>query len=264
MAMPFERERDERDLTCREAADGLIVRHGWKLLDPEDLAARSLGLLAANLASTPARAVLHAYTLALYTACAGGEGVSRREQAYVELHRYLYEIARWRYAADADELAQVALEMTFVGFVRCREPGAFLRYAIYQLQDAARALHRERGRPVDSLDRTLGSERGTFGAMLIDASQPDPCETVVRDDLRARFVACAAACERRHPRAGLQLRAVWLKYLGNLDDRSISTQIDKPVNLVHVLRSRGMRLLREQPEFRALAAELGIATDSEL
>ncbi|NTU83867.1 MAG: sigma-70 family RNA polymerase sigma factor [Chloroflexales bacterium] len=260
MSTPFSWDRDEQRRAYHTVATQLVTRHSWKLLPPDALAAQAQALIE-RADGSPVRAVLLAYTLILYAACNGDEGRERQERGYLELYRYLFEIARWRLPDEAEDLAQLAIEMTFLSIGRCREPGAFLRFALFQLQDAARTLRREQNRPVESLARLIGPNGLTLGEILVDEGQPDPAEAALLSDLRERFAACAAECELRHPRAAMQLRAVWLKYLAGLDDHTISANLGKPANLVHVMRSRGMGLLRKQATLRALANDLGISAE---
>jgi len=231
---------------CAQAADALVARHGWQLLDRAEFARRALEHLRSGVAADARRAATYAYSLALHAACSGSEGRERQNHAYAELFRYLYDSALHRYPGIHEEVAQRALAQVFASFGRCRQPGAFLAFAFQHLLDAARSLRREHA--------------GTL-AEQADAGQPDPSDMVIAGELRARFEQLAAEFLRRHPRAARQFAALRLKFIDGLDDPTIAGQLGKSVQNVYVLRARAIEKLRAEPAWRALAAEFGIVND---
>jgi hypothetical protein len=128
---------------CSRTVDLLLARHNWQLLEREEFVRRTLAQVGAGMVVDPHCAATHTYGLVLYTACSGLEGVELQKRGYQELFRYLYDCARWRYPEVCDHATQCALEATFTTFARCREPGAFLAFALQHLMDAARGVRRQ-------------------------------------------------------------------------------------------------------------------------
>src|SRR5689334_20295067 len=92
-----ERQLSTLEQLCRKAADLLLARREWRLLDRNELARRALEYLRQGIASDAQRAATYAYCHALHAACSGAEGVERQNLAYKELFRYLYDSALYRY-----------------------------------------------------------------------------------------------------------------------------------------------------------------------
>jgi RNA polymerase sigma factor (sigma-70 family) len=245
---------------CAEAVDGLLARHRWQLLDRAEFARHALEHLRAGGASDARRAATHVYSLALYVACAGDEGLERQNRAYAELFQYLYDIAFQRYPGDHEEIAQRALVQIYTSFKRCRQPGAFLAFAIQQLLDTARSLRREQ-----SSERSMTAPGSPgeveLGEQLPDERHADPSEPLIANELRARFAWLAAEFLRKHPRASRQFAALRLKFIDGLDDQTIAEQLGNSVQNIYVLRARAIEKLRAEPAWQALAIEFGILPD---
>src|SRR5262249_52359637 len=118
---------------CASVIDTLLAQHKWQLLAREDFIQQALECVRADVASDPQRAAIHTYTLALYEACSGILGADQQNLAYTELSKYLYDIAHWRYRDICDDATQQALIYIFTHFAHCREPGAFLAFALQYL-----------------------------------------------------------------------------------------------------------------------------------
>jgi RNA polymerase sigma factor (sigma-70 family) len=245
---------------CAEAVDGLLIRHRWQLLDRAEFARRALDHLRGGSTSDAQRATIHTYSLALHAACSGGEGAERQNRAYTELFRYLYDIALQRYPDAHEEITQRALVHIFTTFGRCRQPGAFLAFAIQQLLDTARSLWREQS-SARSLAVPGSAGEAELGELLADEHQVDPSETIITDELRARFAWLAAEFLRKHPRASRQFAALRLKFIDGYDDQTIAEQLGYTVSNIYVLRARAIEKLRAEPAWRALAIEFGILPD---
>lgn len=245
---------------CEQAVAQLCARHDWHLLDPREFANRSLEHILAGTASTPHRAAVHTYSLALYQSCSGQEGLDRQERGYRELFRYLYDSAYHRFPDVAEDATQHAIEHIFRNFERCRDPGAFLAFAFQALRDAARSIRRQ-FQPIQSLDEPAGRDLEPLGAMVVDPGQVDPIEQVVADERQVHLRRFADEFLRKHPRAKDQLAALWLKYVSGLDDQAVGQRLGKPVRSIYVLRSRAVRKLRADPSWRALALEWGVLSD---
>jgi DNA-directed RNA polymerase specialized sigma24 family protein len=233
---------------CAQAVDGLLARHRWQLLDRAEFARRALDHLRSGAAGDAQRAATHAYSLALHAACSGAEGFERQNRAYAELFRYLYDIALQRYLGAHEETAQRALARIYMTFERCRQPGAFLAFALQQLLDTARSLRR-------------GAGEVELGELLADERHADPSDAVITGELRARFAQLADEFLRKHPRATRQFAALRLKFLDGLDDEAIAHQLGNSVRNIYVLRARAIEKLRAEPAWRALAIEFGILPD---
>jgi DNA-directed RNA polymerase specialized sigma24 family protein len=242
---------------CAEAVDGLLARHRWQLLDRAEFASRALDHLRGGGASDAQRAAIHAYSLALHAACSGSEGLERQNRAYAELFRYLYDIALQRYPITHEEIAQRALAHIYITFERCRQPGAFLAFAIQQLLDTTRSLRREQ-LAARSLTAPGAAGEAALGELLADERQADPAETVIAGELQARFAQLSAEFLRKHPRAARQFAALRLKFIDRLDDQTIAEQLGNSVSNIYVLRARALEKLRAEPAWRALAIEFGI------
>jgi DNA-directed RNA polymerase specialized sigma24 family protein len=277
-------EHDQSLLSdCAAAVSRLVARYHSRLLP--DSVLRHITQLAMRSRSFPSayHAAMHVYALALYSACAPEAAIGdphdeilamigyeidqahRSKEAllelgYTELHAYLFAIAQYRYPELQEDVAQTAILHVFTKFAHCRVPGAFLKFAILQLAIAARAIVRREAHVAASLDvPLLLDESLTLGQLLVDEEATLPFDVVENASVREQLAQALAQCIRRHPRAKLQLAAVWMKYIEELDDVLIGERLHKSVASVHVARSRGLALLAAQAEFQQLAAELGIS-----
>lgn len=247
---------------CRAAAALLLERHQWRLLDPETLAARAAEQMQLGVALNPERAVVGAYCLALHAACSGREGQQRQNLAYDELGRYLYAHARAHYPDVYAEAAQIALERVYETFDRCRKPIAFLAFALQRLMDAARSVRRQRKQAPLSLNALLGEGGERQGEEPADAGADLPTQAIDRE-LRAELTRVLRAFLAAHPRSSQQVAALWFKYVEGWDDAAISHWLGVSVPEVHVLRSRAKKKLRNDPQWRQLAAQFGIREEDE-
>jgi DNA-directed RNA polymerase specialized sigma24 family protein len=247
------------DPICEDAVDTYLRRYGWGLLARDELlAAVAAEYRAREPGPAAARAAtLLCYSRALHGACSGAEGPERLERGYAELYGFLGRAAARRYPRVAGEATQSAVERVFLAFDSCRQPETFLAFVLQKLRDAARAELRGAARsaellPVEMLD---GVEAGLGSA---GAELGDPALAAERAATRASLCDHALAFIARHPRAASQFAAVWLKYIGGLDDRAIARRLGRTPAAVQVLRSRALRRLRAEPAWRQLAGELGL------
>lgn len=236
----------------------LLERHQWRLLQRDEFVRRTAAQLRDGLASDLQRAAVGVYSLALYAACSGAEGPQRRELAYTELHRYLYDAARARYPDIADDVTQSAVERIYTAFERCRQPIAFLAFAFQHLLDAARGLRRQERHPLHSLER----EEESLPNLSLADGQAEPPEQLLDLERRSELKRSVEAFLQEHPRASQQLAALWLKHIDGLDDGTISSQLGVTIDSVYVLRSRAAKKLRSDPRWRSLAVEFGILPES--
>jgi RNA polymerase sigma factor (sigma-70 family) len=247
-------ELDALRQECEAETNRLQAWRGWRLLDRAVWAGRAAEL-AAGAQVAPRRAVFHVYVRALHAACSGAEGAARQNRGYAELFQYLYDSARRRYPTIAEDAAQRAVERTFTDFGRCRAPGAFLAFAAQQLLLAARALRQQErpyARQIDSYDLIAAQP---------DQRQADLAASIITAELGSRFEHLTGEFLAKHPRSARQLDALRLKYIDGLDDAAIGRRLGTTVSNIYVLRSRAIEKLREEPAWRALAAEFGILAE---
>ncbi len=245
---------------CRDSVAQLSAKYDWRLLDDEEFVRQTIEHVQRGVASDPYRAATHVYCLALYRACSGYEGEARQELGYTELFRFLYNIAYHRYYDHRDDVTQQAIERIFTSFERCRQPGAFLAFALQHLRDTVRTLRRQQSRAPQSLDEMISEEQNAQEVLL-----PDPriglLEQVMAQEQWSSVKQIVETFLRDHPRSRKQLTALLLKYLAGMDDQAISEEMGMPIQNVYVLRSRAIKKLKQETSWRMLASELGIRTD---
>lgn len=225
--------------------DALCDRYGWSLLDRQAFVA-GLGV---HVATGEFRdlnaAAFNLYTLALYAACSGDEGPERQERGYRELGRLLQDIAYHRFGDRSSDLVDETLSDVFEHFGACRKRGAFVAFAKQRLRNHLKRRWNERTVSLDELDGPAGESHG------------EELDKVLARELRERVDECRKEFLDRHKGAQLQFEAVWMKFVLDLDDHTIAARLGKEPQQVYVLRSRGLKKLRGDPAWRALADDLG-------
>jgi len=221
---------DESDLVSlvRLAIRKLVNDFNWLLLPEEEFVTRCAGALAEKPAMKPIQAGQNVYSQVLYDAC---RDVCRQEQAYMELHYYLHRIACHRRPDVAEDATQEALLLVLEQIDTCHNPRTFLRFAQFKLLQAIKTVDRHppppEGSPVDDL-LWLPSE-----------------ELAPPDDQADDLLCCIRQVWKTHPRARDQLRVVLWKYFDESSDEEIAEKLNTTPAQVHVLRSRGMKRLRQ-------------------
>ncbi len=240
---------------AEQTITALVARYGWGLLPPDELAARAATAVAAGVA--PRQAAFVVYTPLVYHACSGSEGPDRQERAFAELWRYLAQAAL-RVAPDLppddrEELVSETLATIYARICdpqrpdRLRVPQALFAAALQQLRNVVRSWRRARPDPWEASFEPLVPDVGD------DAERRDFAEQV-----RLSFVACL----NRSPRARLQLASVWMRHIQGMDTQATMAALDTSYAETRSLYSRGLRRLREDPDWRALASEWGIGQDA--
>lgn len=229
-----------REQLCAPVVRRLCEAYGWAILSEEALTARVLALAPPDAPPSALEQLARdQYNRALWEACREGADPERREAAYAELQRYLYRAAYNRRPELAEECVQRALELVFAQVERCREPGAFLTFALDKLRHALK-------------------EEGARVERLAPADQgPEPCTApdavAVAAELHERAATLLAAVARlRDPR---QRHVVLLKFYAGLDDQSIGDRLGITPNFVRVLRHRALTVLRADPALAAWLAD---------
>lgn len=242
---------DDLDQRCRAAVDRILARHGWQLLDRDEFIVRVVACVESGEVGDPARAAIYVYCCRLHAVCCGSATHEQQEIGFIELQHYLYQLSFRELADLPADLRWEAVNETLLRIWQKRssyyKPGAFLAVAAFELRNVLRPWW---SRPITPL--SLDS----------DTEQPDPDVEVdplmhaLQNELSQRVKLCFDDVLRRHPRAKQQLEAVWLKYIAGLDDEAISIHLGKTVANVHVLRSRGLSLLRIEPGWQQMAGDL--------
>jgi RNA polymerase sigma factor (sigma-70 family) len=245
------------DHASQQIVDLCLALYHWELLEREEFVRRVRGRLAIGAAVVPRQAVFEIYILALYSACSGAEGRARQERGYIELYAFLVSHAARRYPEVHLDATQRALETIYRTFEHCRRPEAFLAFALQKLRDAGQTEIRMARR---NQALYLAGEGDDTATALLDLAAPDadPLEHVTATDFRSRLMLCVRVFLRRHPRATQQLAVLWMKHIEGLDDRAIGERLGKSTATVHVLRSRAIAKLREDPDWQMLACEIGL------
>lgn len=222
---------------CRRIVRRLSEKYGWTLLSESDLVARVLA--SAQPEAQPAdleRLARYHYTAALYEACRQTRDPHRREQAYQELFRYLYRAAHNRWPELAKDATQRALLLVHEQIECCRQPGAFLAFALHKLRHAFQQEQQARGcdRPEEPLDdESFEQEQTAYRQRLSQKREERLMEAIERlPDVRQRQV-------------------ITLKYLQGLSDEGIGVCLGITANHVRVLRHRGLARLRRDGQLKS-------------
>jgi RNA polymerase sigma-70 factor (ECF subfamily) len=233
------------DEACRRIAQALLEENGWSLLSEQELAQRLLRAdprAPSRAAPELRRLAQHEYTLALYAACRQTQDAVRRETAYRELHALLYRAALHRWPELAEDAAQRALVLVYEQIDRCREPGAFVAFALYKLRHALKQEQRARGRERAASDGLLAQ---------VEADLPPPAAQVDRQERTQALLAAIGRLRNERERA-----AIAYKFIGGQSDAEIGASLGVTQGHVRVLRHRGLRRLRQD---QGLLADLGQA-----
>ncbi len=215
-------------------------------------------------------AALHVYSETLYAAYADRTDEERQRQAYDELFRYLFRASyRWapEFARDErEELAYHVMAELYFRLVASQDamvsPGvrvtsAFLAIALQQMRNAIRQW-RTVTRPWVTL--TISEDQPTTANLTIDALPDtngtyDPVLRIEREERQAHIRHLFTQAIERYPRARIQFHVVWLRLIEQLSYTTIAQRLQMTVENVRVLYCRGLKRLRNEPGFCALAEE---------
>ena len=212
---------------CQAAVSRLVDDLDWRLLSSQEFVARTVKTVTETPTMTPIQAALNVYSHELYDAC---QDARRQERAYGELHDYLYRKACYRRPDLARDATQEAIRLVFEQIETCRNPGTFLRFAEFKLLHACQIVDAPFGQ---------GEE------CLPVSPRPSPENSMVSKEKALALLSCIRQVWETHPRARNQLRAVLWKYFDELSDEEIGTELNKTPSQVYVLRSRGIKKLRQ-------------------
>lgn len=245
----------------RAVVERLKARYQWQLLAPDDLTQRTLRNIEAGIADQPTGAVIATYCAAMYEACLGREGNFRQNVAYSELARYLYSLARTRFPdlrpEVLEDVTQSALERVFRGIDRCREPHAFFAFAAQHLLNAVRIARRDATRPVQYLER--GAPNGELSPYELQPDPPaEPLRIILAHEQQQGVEQFLHEFAQRNPQARLQVKVLRLWLLHDLDDQEISRRLNVSLASVYTARSRALKQIRSDPQWRTHALALGM------
>ncbi len=243
----------------QSVVEQLCNRHGWGLLDRAEFSAQ----LAVRAQSTSppdveslTKLAVNLYCEILHAAC--GSSGDRRQRAYTELAHYLYDHALQKYRDPdlAHEITHDAIILVHEQLANCHNPGAFLAFALLKVWNAATATFRRRDRHAKRATPLLVDDGEQGGREPVDQQTPAPEALAVTTEQQQRLMMRFDHLIEAAPRAEKQIQAVLLKFLYNYSDEEIGDQLATEVANVHVLRSRGLKRLREDPVLRQLALEM--------
>lgn len=244
-------ELESKQAACLMAAQQLAGRFDWHLLSAEDWAGQAVGICAAATEKDAFQACLNVYSRALYDACRNLRDAPRQEQAYTELHYYLFQKARRLCPDDLmEDAAQAALALVFDKIGQCRDPSRFLLWAWYWLRDAIKSLSKPYKHEVPMPNKTNDDSGGADGwdndlqddaAWIVDEFARLFDESQIVDDLRD----CITQILQQQPGARRQMCALLWKYFDEYGAQKIAAILETTVGAVYRLRNSALRKLRE-------------------
>lgn len=222
-------------LLCQETVRALSQRYRWALLSERELV--DLVDRAAQEEKYPVdltRLVVRLYSITLFEACRQTTDVDLRERGFAELYNYLYRVARSRWPDQVEDVIQQALVHIYQRIDRCRNPSAFLAFAMLSLRDAVRAEDRSRSNAL---------ELDSPSVMNI----ADPEATMPFSDEKERLQVLQDALNRLDDR---QRQVVLLRFLDGLSDKTIGARLQITPGSVRVLRYRALKSLQNDDRLR--------------
>jgi RNA polymerase sigma factor (sigma-70 family) len=250
---------DDPKLRCSAIVRQLMEDHDWRLLSEDAFVQVVLECIPPEGSNELRKWCINTYCQqALHPACLGALGEKKRKRGFEELATYLYRLAHWKWPHIAEDAVQEALVRVYDRVDQCRNPGAFLAFAIQQLRDAAKKLSKAKTREL-SLDELL--EQDFYGDMSADkavgmAEEERVEEAALYADLKRQVAARIKQVRRQNPRAHRQLNAVCLRYFRELSNAEIATVLKTTPENVSVLISRGLEKLRKDKQLWDLAEEI--------
>ncbi|MEM7124958.1 MAG: RNA polymerase sigma factor [Chloroflexota bacterium] len=180
----------------------------------------------------------------LYPACLGEQGQQKRERGFEELAIYLYPIARTHWPHIADEVVQEALVRIYTTMANCRQPGAFLAFAIQKLRDGARRLLKKPGQNI-ALDELISQNIASQHSYV--SQKPD--ENVLKDENKISIEKKLEQVKKMNPKSKRQLEAVRLRYICELKIEEIAKRLEVESPNASVLINRGLQKCRDSGLF---------------
>lgn len=247
--------------SCRQAARKMLQRYHWQLLSEAELTQQLVRHTQGGALTSEGleRIVLTLWSIALYQACRQRD----REQqikAFTDLSQYFYNVAHQvlRYDPEtASDLTQSALEEVWRRREEAQSPETFLKFCMLCLKHARTNHQRQQYR--SRMDESLSvAETDHENAEIerVDVAAQTPEQSALCIDLYERLLHSFEQIQKARKRAERQLEALYQAHVLGLSDQEIAEQLQATVDQVHVLKSRGRKLLCGDTEFVALFREL--------
>ena len=178
-----------------------------------------------------------------HTLFAAAQDPARQTVAYREIHAYLYRVATRQRPEVAEDAAQEALLLIYQNIGTCRDPNAFLKFAIYQLMTAFHRLTPRRSEL--SLDEPMqaSDEAQPLVEILPDSRS---METEVEEQAPRRTFCVGCGVLSRPIRGAQPTAGRGDEVSGRTRRRADRDRLETTVANVHVLRSRGLEKLRAE------------------
>ena len=261
---------------CRSAAQRLLNRYDWSLLDADALARRAAGLPRPGGQQAADHACLQAYAAELHRVIAGHDETPPSssgcglEQAFTELWRYLLPIAQRKTENDrSQEFAQRTLVIVWEKRGQCRYPTSFLGWATLILNNEIRQDYRKRTRPVTGAgDADTTAPRREARVELLDdlgrGGEEREWHTVLPADIAPADAALVH--EQAHQRlldtlsrvlsSEQQTAVIVALFLQERNPVEVADELGCTVHNVYVLKSRALKRLRGNSEVMAALVDL--------
>lgn len=255
---------------CHAILTTLLVGHDWQLLTVPELyplvmqrlaaqqevpAGVPQGVSAAVTEEVVSKVAVNLYCEIWHAAC--GTTGERRARAYIELAHYLYDRALHKYGDRelAQEITHEAILLVAQQLDKCRQPGAFMAFALLKLWNAATTYFRARDRQAQHT-QPMPEESEDAQSVPVAPVAAMPERVAVDNALTTTLFTRVGELMVEAPRAQQQLKAVMFKFLYDYSDQEIADVLDTDLANVHVLRSRGLKRLRTDPVLQQLFAEM--------
>lgn len=256
---------------CSRLVPLLLANRGWQLITDMpafiaevcDEARRRLDKMKKNLSVEKVieLAAINRYNQHWYAACQSTEPL-RQRLAFTELHRYLYNIARYKQADTyvAEEAVQEALIKTWQSLARVHDPGAFMGYAkmvlLRELGHRAAAAQKQHEREPAASDLQLGKTDKTPLNALPQSNEeqtiPPPNATPSPQWEKERLAHLKAVI-RRCLRRSVERQAVIIgRYLQEKTVKELADELQVTAQQIYLLSSRALAALRRCPELMQL------------
>ncbi|MEM7134507.1 MAG: sigma-70 family RNA polymerase sigma factor [Chloroflexota bacterium] len=191
--------------------------------------------------------------------CCGADG-NRREVAFGELARYLYDRAIYKFANGdsqiAEELTQDAIERVFHKLHECQIPGAFLAFANGKLWQVASNYFYRRDRDQARTQPLPGESDADVDdheiSQIMDSVQPSPVEEAFHAELGEELFRWMAEFLVKNKRLKNTVWVLVLTYVYDLSTKEIAEALNISENSVYILRHRAIDRLEKDPDLRRL------------
>ncbi|MBU0490226.1 MAG: hypothetical protein KKA73_22670 [Chloroflexi bacterium] len=252
-----------------------MARHDWQLLEKDEFVRVVFERARRGEAQTESdltKIATNEYCQALHRACSAKSSAQQRdrEQAYDELARYLYNSARhwWPGPAQiAEEITQAALVDIYQELMNdaCRKPGAFLAFCQGRLRGVRTRIVRAQklgDQEALSWEQITSSTQDNSTVMAREPRLSGGPPISLEEEVERRLLVAELWTElewkiQKHPRAKLQLQAIFLKHGLCYDNQDIVRILDvASPGAVSTLIYRGKDKLANNQRFEELCTLL--------